>query len=850
VRLGAFAAYARREARGALGRMVFFAACLSVGVAAIVAVAGLSRGLRDGIQGEARSLLAADLVVSGSRPIPPALDALVAGVPGLRRADLREMATMAAAEGTGDAPGRSLLVQLKVVDGAYPFYGRLELDPPRPLTEVLAADAAVIGPELAERLGLSAGGAVLIGGQRFRVAGIVRSEPDRAAAGFAIGPRVFLDGAGLVRAGLDARGSRIEHKALLALPGDDGAASEALAARIRAELPDATWYDVDTWREGQPALREGLRRAERFLGLIALLSLLIGGIGVAQASRAWIAGRLDAIAVLRALGVRPREVFALYVAEAALLGLAGSGVGAALGIGLSALAPLLLKDLLPAVPVRFFSPAAAWRGIALGTVVAAAFSIPSLAAAWRVPPARVLRRDAEPLAAPWPVRLGLAAVVMAGVFAAAWVQAGELAAAAGFTAGIAVAVAALAAGAWAVARAVGRGPRGAAPVWVRHGLAALARPGAATIGAIVALGLGVTVVLATQVVQARLAGQLGADVPTSAPSAFVVDIQPDQWDALRAQLEAEGAEGIDSAPVVVGRLAAIDGRPTAEAADPKTRPEDWEDGRRRWALTREQRITYRAELPEGNELVEGTLWSDPAHPELSVEEDFARQLGVAVGSSLTLDIQGVPLEFRVTSLRRVEWRTFGINFFLLAEPGSLDDAPQFRLATLRLPAARELAVQDRLAAAFPNVTLINVRQVLDRVSTVIARIGQAVRFLGLFTVVAGVLILAGAIGAGAARRGREVAVLKTLGMTRAGVAAVFSLEYALVGLVAGLVGAVGAAVLAWAVLTRGMEIPWRWPWGTLVAGAVLATLLSVVAGLAASRGALARAPVEVLRSEL
>jgi putative ABC transport system permease protein len=360
----------------------------------------------------------------------------------------------------------------------------------------------------------------------------------------------------------------------------------------------------------------------------------------------------------------------------------------------------------------------------------------------------------------------------------------------------------------------------------------------------------VTVVLATQIVQGRLAEQLGADVPTSAPTAFIVDIQPDQWGALRAQLESEGAEGIESAPVVVGRLAAIDGKPLAEIADPTTRPSDWEDGRRRWALTREQRITYRADLPAGNQLVAGALWSDPDHPELSIEEDFARQLGVAVGSSLTLDVQGIPLEFRVTSIRRVEWKTFGINFFLLAEPGSLDDAPQFRLATLRLPPARELAVQDRLAAAFPNVTLINVRQILDRVSSVIARIGQAVRVLGLFTVVAGVLILAGAVGATAARRGREVAVLKTLGMTRAGVAAVFSLEYALVGLVAGTIGAASAAVLAWAVLTRGMEIAWRWPWGTLAAGGAAAVLLSVAAGLAASRGALGRSPIEVLRSEL
>lgn len=849
--LSGFATYARREARGAFGRMAFFAACLSVGVAAIVAVTGLSRGLAQGIRDETRALLAADIVVAASRPLPAELDALVAGVPGARRTAVREMATMAAARGREGAPGASQLVQLKAVEGEYPFYGQLELEPSVPLVELLESDAAVIAPELAGRLELSIGDTLLLGGQPFRVAGTVRAEPDRVIAGFSIGPRVFLSGAGLARAGLQARGSRIEHKLLIALPGDQGSAVDDLAARLRSELPGATWIDVDTYREGQPALREGLKRAERFLGLVALLSLLVGGIGVAQASRAWIATRLDAIAVLRALGMRPREVFALYLAQAVGLGLAGSLVGAALGIGLSALSPLLLRDLLPAgVPLQVFRSGALLRGILLGTLVAAVFSVPSLAAVWRVPPVRVLRRDAEPLAAPWPARILLFSVVLGGIFLAAWPQSGSARLALGFTAGISVALALLAAGASAVAWLVGRGTRASAPVWVRHGLASLARPGAATLGAIVALGLGVTVVLATRIVQERLAGQLGDEVPTSAPTAFLIDIQSRQWESLRAELIESGAEGIDSAPIVVGRLAEIDGRRLEEIADPTTRPGDWEEGRRRWALTREQRITYRADLPAGNELVEGELWTDPGRAEVSVEEEFARQLGVGVGSSLVIDVQGVPLEFAVTSLRRVEWRTFGINFFLLAEPGVLDDAPQSLLATARLAAGREQAVQDRLAARFPNVTMINVRQILDKVASVIDRIGKGVRFLGLFTVAAGILILGGAVSATTARRAREVAVLKTLGMTRADVVAVFSLEYALVGAVAGAIGCVGAALLAWAVLVHGMEIDWRWPWGTLAAGLLLSVLLSVLAGLAASRGALARRPVEVLRGEL
>jgi len=272
-------------------------------------------------------------------------------------------------------------------------------------------------------------------------------------------------------------------------------------------------------------------------------------------------------------------------------------------------------------------------------------------------------------------------------------------------------------------------------------------------------------------------------------------------------------------------------------------------GDRRWALTREQRLTYMADLPADNRVVAGRLWSDPAHPEVSVEEGFAHDLGVGLGSVLTFDVQGVPLNLTVTSIRTVDWGTFGINFFLVVEPGVLDAAPQQRLATVRLPAGATQAVQDRLAALYPNVTLVQIRQILEKIVAVLERIALAVRFLGGFTVLAGIAILAGAVSAAAARRGREVALLKTLGFTRAGVAAVFSVEYAAVGLVAGALGAIGGGVLAWAVLTRGMELEWSWfplPFAVALAGMVV---LSVAGGLAASTNALRRRPIEVLRQE-
>jgi putative ABC transport system permease protein len=838
-----------RESRGSRGRLVFFMACLAVGVAAVVAVAGISASLDDGIRREARQLLAADLVVRGNEPLPPAALHAIAALRGARRTDVRETVTVAAAPARKGRPGPSRLVELKVVDGVYPFYGELELEPRRPLHELLAPDTAVVASELLSGLGLKPGGTLQIGGQPFRVAGTVLSEPDRVGISFTLGPRVFLSGPGFARTGLDARGSRVGYRTLIKLPeATSGAALQAAARRLKEILPATESFRVETYREAQPALRQNLARVERFLGLVALLSLFVGGIGVAQSVRAWLAGRLDAIAVLKCLGLRPREIFPLYLGQTALLGLAGSVVGIAAGAAVQLVLPRLFPDLIPPDLIRPWQPAALLRGLTLGLGVALLFSLPPLSAVLRVPPARVLRRDAEPLPRHrWVVAATLLALAL-GVWGMASLQSGSARMGAQFTGGVAAVTAALAGAAFLVSWAVRRLPRDLPPLWartwLRHGLAALARPGAAAGGAIVALGLGVLVVLAMSLVEGRLTSQLAAEFPQQAPSAFLVDIQPVQWPGVERVLRQAGGQDIQSVPVVMARFAAINGVRVEDLVD-----RSGENGRRRWALTREQRLTYMKRLPADNKVVAGRLWSDPGRSEVSLEKEFADNLGVRLGSTLRLNVQGVPLDLAVTSIRTVDWGTFGINFFLVVEPGVLETAPQQRLAVARLPRGGEQRVQDRLAAEYPNVTFLRIREILEKVLKVMRRISLGIRFLGGFTVAAGIAILAGAISAGSARRGREVALLKTLGLTRRGVVATFAVEYALIGLVAGAIGAVGAIVLAWAVVTRGFEIPWRFDPLSLAATLAASIALAVVAGLAASWRALEKRPLEVLRAE-
>jgi putative ABC transport system permease protein len=488
-------------------------------------------------------------------------------------------------------------------------------------------------------------------------------------------------------------------------------------------------------------------------------------------------------------------------------------------------------------------PLAVLRGLGLGVGVALLFAITPLLELRRLSPARVLRADAEPLPGSLLGRLAAALVLVAGLSVLATAQSGDARLGLGFTAGVVVAALVLAGAARLVVRGVGALPRRRLGFALRHGLAALARPSAGTTSALVALGLGVLAVLGMRVVETQLREQLRTALPADAPTAFLVDVQPDQWAAVQEALAEAGAERVDSVPMVMARLAALDGRPVADVA-----AELSDDDERRWVFTREQRLTWADELPEANRVVAGSFHADDSRErEISIEADFAEDLGVGLGSTVTVDVQGVPIDFVVTSLREVDWGSFRINFFFVVEPGVLEDAPHSRLAAARLDETGTQRLQDRLAVAAPNVTVVKVRDVLDRVARVLGVVGLGVRVLGTFTVLAGLAILAGVVSAGSARRGREVALLKTMGATRAQVAGALIAEQALIGLVAGTIGAAGGALLAWAVLTRGMKLAYELPVGSSIAAVAVSIALAAATGVLASLGALRSSPAAVLR---
>ena len=549
-------------------------------------------------------------------------------------------------------------------------------------------------PALLRRLGLERGDQLRIGDALFTVAGEVRSEPDRMEASLAPGPRVFLSMDGLKRSGLSGTTGRMTFKALYRTP--DAASATELAEWLQQQPDVASWTRVQTWTSGNPGVERAIGQSETFLGLVALLSLLVGGAGVAQVIRAWLARRLDAVATLRCLGMTPAEVGRVYLAQTAVLGLAGSLVGAVVGTVCLMVVPSLLGDILPPGAIDPVQPLAVLQGTALGTGIALLFAWAPLQRAQRVPPIRVLRRtvrasDTEPDGE----RFTSGALLAAALVGVSVLQAGDLTTGMIFSGAIAVVVMILGLVADRLSAALGRlGER--QDRWVvRHALRALGRPGAGTMSAMVALALGVVVVLGTWLLQHRVTSQLTDAFPDTAPSAFLIDVQSDQWDQVEGVLDTMQADRVQSARMVMGRIAAIDGQSTeslvADLADEA-----------RWAYTREQRLGLRSEIPSHNEITQGAWASLPDVAEVSLEERFAERLGVGWGSSVTFDIQGVQVPLQVTSIRTVRWESMEMNFFCLWSPACSTMHPTHESLPSRSPKVERMPCKMRWRSTSPT----------------------------------------------------------------------------------------------------------------------------------------------------
>ncbi len=857
-------ATALRGLRGARRRLAFVVLCVAAGVAALVAVQSFGDLLDRSVRSAARRLLAADLEVSARRPLTAAERATLARVvgPGAATTDVVELVTMATTPApvrgarprppgapTGTPP-RTRLVELRAIGAGYPFYGTLVTEPLGAAGRIAAGPAVVVHPELLDQLGLRPGDALTLGRARFELAGVIRDEPDRSVAAFSAGPRVVIGLGQLAATALVEPGSRVTYRTLVRLPAG-AAAAPAIARALADALPDPA-LRVASFEDAQPQLRRFFTGLTDYLGLLALATVVLAGVGIGSQIAVHVGRQLDAVAVLRCLGATGREIVAVFALQAALLGLAGGVAGALLGTLAQGALSRLLTGLLP-VEIPFgVSPRAVARGVGLGVTMAVLFAWLPLLRLGRIPALRVLRRGLEaPERRLDARRVGAAALLVAALFAAATLETGSLKVSAVFVGGLGGAVALLwgvAAGAVAWLR-TWRGRLGFAG---RHGIASLRRPGNQTAAAVVALGSGVALLVTLALVKGAFEGEVAAARNARLPSLFLVDIQPDQAPEVERLLAEAGAETY-GAPLVPARLRAINGQPVASR--PAARYAGDRGNEADWTRTREYRLSYAAALPDGNEIVAGRWWDAPAAASTllapaSLEAEFAKRLGVGLGDRLDFDVQGVRLAAEVASLRRVRWATMTPNFFVLLPPGWLEAAPQQRIAAVRLPAGADRgALQGRLVAAFPNVTIIDLSRIVAKVVVILERIGFAIHFMALFCLAAGAVVLAGAIAGTAQARAREVSLLKVLGADRRRVAGVLLVEFAALGGLAGLAGALSAAGLAWAILAVVLELPWPWrlgPW-PFVAGVVAALVATAAGGVASSFRLLGRRPLELLR---
>jgi putative ABC transport system permease protein len=832
-----------RQTRGAWRQFAAFFACVALGVGALVSVGTFAANLERTLAREAKALMGGDVELRSVRALPANTEAAVAR---LRRAGatvvrLEELVGMA----RDPARGASLLIELKAVEPGYPLYGRLQTSPAAPLAALLARDGALVQRDLLDRLGLRVGDGLAIGAGQFTVSGVVESEPDRSASLVALGPRVLIAAAALPRTGLVQRGSRVRHRVLLRLP--DTIAPKVARAELAREVDDPS-VRVSLFDEAQPGLRRFFSQLTTYLGLVGLASLLVGAIGVGSSVSTFVRRQTATIAILKAVGADARTLLVTFLVQTLALGALGSVLGAVLGVTLQPVLIRLLGGFVPFALEARIEPWTAARGVTMGLLVTLLAALWPLLEVRAVRPSLLLRREVEGGAArgrrPWVAALPIAG----GLVALSLWQAGSLKVGLIFLGGSVAALAALLVVARALIALARRVPRLPTLAW-RQGVSALRRPGGQSVRVVVALGVGVMLLVAVALLQDNLGRQIDREQQREAPSFFFIDLQPDQRDAFVRLVGDAGSAPPALTPVIRSRLAAIDGRPvTREDVDARRARADDSV----WFLTREYVLTYASAPPGGNVVTRGRWWTSSeadGRPRISVEETAARALGVDVGSTLTFDIQGVTVEAEVMSLRKVDWQTLSTNFFVIFSPGALDGAPATYVATARVPLGAERRLQDAVVAAFPNVTALPVRDILERVSTVLGEIAVAIRLVALFTVGTGLVVMAGALTASRYQRLYESVVLRTLGATRGVVARTFAVEYALLGAAAGVGGTLLAVALAWGVTRFVLDTPWTLEPGAVLLGVTLTVMLAVAIGFLATFRLLGSKPLPVLRGE-
>jgi putative ABC transport system permease protein len=846
---------AAREMHSSRGKFFFVILSVAIGVAALTGVRGFSASFRSSLLNRARSIMAADISArmfqQPTSEEQKGLNEIAAS--GVEITPVTELLSMASSPKTLDP----LLVSLKAVDPTkYPFYGEVQLAPAGHLKTVLTANTVVVADDLLVRLNLKVGDDLKIGTQLFRIASVVVNEPDRLSGNFAAGPRVLISREGLDASGLLAPGSHAGQRYLFRVPQPSNGAPISdkavanLKLRLEKLLPESQVID---YRETNPALTQGLDRATSLLSLMSLVALVLGAIGVAMAMRAHLQQRLDTIAIMKSLGARSGQIMKIYLLQTLLLGLAGGLLGVALGVGVQLSFPYLLAKLIHVDTELHVQFRTVITGLAAGILTTLLFTLPPLLDIRGVRPILILRRAVEDnddpfVTAIWRkitknlAQLGAALMILVGLAAIATTLSDSAVVGEVFSLGLVAVLAVLliaSVGVLVGLKLFLSRTRLHLPSSIRHGLANLYRPGNPSAALLAALGLGVMQIMTVYLVQQAVVSELHVSASPNLPNVFLIDITNEEVGGIRTLLTSQHSVTAppELLPVVSSRIVEIDDVPANEAKL-KNFPK---------RMLRSINLTWSNTAPPGTKTVEGNWWAaDERRPVVAVEQRQADRLGVHVGSHITFAAQDTQFVATVAALTKSDGQhAYSRAEFILPQP-ALAGLPVVWYGGVHADPNHVGELQRALYNAYPTVTVINVAQALETVRAVVVQITYVIQFLAAFSIFAGIIILASSIAGTRYRRIREVVVLKTLGATRGRIATVFSIEFAVLGLVAGFVGVLFANIIARVLLVR-LTVAYHFQWGWALGALGGTAALTVVTGWLASHRILGRKPLEVLR---
>jgi putative ABC transport system permease protein len=836
-----------REMRASWRRLLFFFICLSIGVGAIVAIRSVIQSVRDVFAGEARALISADAIISSNQPFDPKLtetiDRRLAAVNATSHMSVEVGTMVRAADGPGTS---SRMVELRAVERGFPFYGSVKLAGGQPFDHSLLENFGVLArPELLAQLGLKVGDGLLIGTHRFSIRGVIEAEPGRRLGAFSLGPRVFVSYGDLQKTGLLSFGSRASFQRLVQVPDEH---LSRLTANLRRDFAN-TFARVRNYKATENDLGEDFERAENYLSLVGLVIVILGGIGVSSVTRVFVQQKIRSIAILKCLGGRSRQLLTIYMTQVIALGLAGSAFGVVLaGLAIAAIPSTLGAAAAPGVVIDYsLTVPAVLQGLGIGLLVSILFSIVPLLEIRHVKPSLLLRSEVGAGRFDL-VQVVVSIAVLAGLLGLTIWQAGSLRIGSVVAVGFAGAAILLHLAGIILIRAI-RPLAQSRWFALRHAVLQLSRPGSQARIVLLAVGLGSFFIVGVRSLQENLVSEFTVNLSPDLPDMFLLDVQQDQVEGMAEVLtrwQQPGTPVPRLLPVLRARVTGVKGQEVSL--------DNYEDVRGRGSLAREYTVTYRPALERNETVIAGAHW--PASPspagEVSIEESLRERFRINVGDTMRFDVLGRVVEARVTSVRRVDWSDSRAGGFMFVfRPGVLDQAPHGFISFFRGPddATMRARLQGELVTRFPNVSVIDGREMLNTLRTVIENVTLAVTVVGSLVVLSGLLILIGAVAMTKFRRMYEAAIFKTLGATRRTIASVLLLEYGVLGALAGTIGSSGAIALTWGISRYALEIPWRPLPLVSATGIIVSSLLVAVVGVAASWEVLSRKPLATLRAE-